>query len=85
MPDLLLYDDIVREFLCYVELICEGFVGIIIEDKSITLSDGVEYSSERLEKIADQLKNFQFAGGQEVDGASARFLAQKLKGDYKEF
>lgn len=52
---------------------------------NMTLSDGVEYSSKRLDNIAGALRNFQFVCGQEVDGASARFLAQKLKSDYKEF
>lgn len=52
---------------------------------TMTLTDGVEYSNERLKRIASQLKNFHFVCGQEVDGASARFFSRELKSHFTEF
>lgn len=52
---------------------------------TMTMSDGMDYSNQRVKEISKQLKDFQFVCGQEVDGASARFLAQELKNDFKEF
>ena|GEM_PF-6443175 len=51
----------------------------------MTPIDGVDYCSERLKNIANDLRNFQFVCGQEVDGASARFFAKELKNDFAVF
>ncbi len=52
---------------------------------TMTLNDGVEYSHDRLKKVAAKLKDFHFVCGQEVDGASARFFSQELKSHFTEF
>lgn len=52
---------------------------------TMTRTDGVAYSSQRLKGIAEKVKDFHFVCGQEVDGVSARFFSHELKDNFTEF
>jgi endonuclease/exonuclease/phosphatase family metal-dependent hydrolase len=52
---------------------------------TMTLTDGVDYSSKRVRNIAALIKDFHFVCGQEVDGDSAEILIHELKAYYREF
>ena len=51
----------------------------------MTLIDGVEDSDKRRKAIAEMLRDFHFVCGQEVNGSSARFFADELRSDFREF